>query len=154
MDVTDKSGKRTVAGRSQPEPTYFGGVPLRMNEDGTELTVLAQNFRNPYETAIDSFGTLWQTDNDDDGNAWTRLNYVMEGGNFGHRGPYLRSWQSDNSTHWHEEIAGVAPGLLRLGAGSPTGLAVYEGTLLPARFQSQLLHAENSQARPASLRPE
>jgi len=144
MDVTDKSGRRFIAGEIAPNPTYFGGVPLRMNEDGTELTILGQNFRNPYETAVDSFGTVWQTDNDDDGNAWTRLNYVMEGGNFGHRGPYMRSWQSDNSTHWHEELPGVVPGLMRLGAGAPCGLAVYEGTLLPVRFHGHLLHAENS----------
>jgi putative membrane-bound dehydrogenase-like protein len=144
MDVTDRSGTRIVAGEISSDPTYLGGVPLRMNEDGTGLTILGQNFRNPYETAVDSFGTLWQTDNDDDGNAWTRLNYVMEGGNFGHRGPFGRSWQSDNSTHWHEELAGVVPGLLRLGAGAPCGLAVYEGLLLPGRFRGHLLHAEHS----------
>lgn len=144
MDVTDKSGTRLVAGEITPDPTYLGGVPLRMNEDGTDLTVLGQNFRNPYETTVDSFGTIWQTDNDDDGNAWTRLNYVMEGGNFGHRGPHGRPWQSDDSTHWHEELAGVVPGIMRLGAGAPCGLAVYEGTLLPARYRGHLLHAEHS----------
>jgi putative membrane-bound dehydrogenase-like protein len=144
MDVTDRSGTRQVAGQIVPNPTYLGSVPLRMNEDGTDLTILGQNFRNPYEIAVDSFGTLWQTDNDDDGNAWTRLNYVMEGGNFGHRGPFGRSWQSDNSTHWHEELAGVTPGVLRLGAGAPCGLAVYEGTLLPVRFHGHLFHAEHS----------
>ncbi|HZB26264.1 MAG TPA: PVC-type heme-binding CxxCH protein, partial [Vicinamibacterales bacterium] len=144
MDVTDKSGTRLVAGEITPNPTYLGGVPLRMNEDGTDLTILGQNFRNPYETAVDSFGTIWQTDNDDDGNAWTRLNYVMEGGNFGHRGPHGRPWQSDDSTHWHEELAGVVPGLMRLGAGAPCGLAIYEGSLLPARFRGHLLHAEHS----------
>ena len=144
FDVTDKSGKHYVAGEVVPNPTYLGGVPLRMNEDGTELTPLGQNFRNPYETAIDSFGTLWQTDNDDDGNAWTRLNYVMEGGNAGHRGPNGRTWQNDNSTHWHEEIAGTAPAVMRLGAGAPCGLAVYEGLLFPERFRGHLLHAEHS----------
>jgi len=35
---TDKSGTRIVAGQITDTPTYFGGVPLRMNEDGTELT--------------------------------------------------------------------------------------------------------------------
>jgi putative membrane-bound dehydrogenase-like protein len=144
MDVTDRSGIRLVAGAVVPNPTYLGAVPLRMNEDGTGLTILGQNFRNPYETAIDSFGTIWQTDNDDDGNAWTRLNYVMEGGNFGHRGPFGRTWQSDDSTHWHEELAGVVPGVMRLGAGAPAGLAVYEGSLLPARYRGQLVHAEHS----------
>ena len=41
------------------------------------------------------------------------VNYVMEGGNSAIVVHILRSWQSENSTHWHEENAGVAPGLLR-----------------------------------------
>ena len=36
---------------------------------------------------VDSFGTVWQSDNDDDGNQGVRINYVMEGGNFGYTGP-------------------------------------------------------------------
>ena len=66
-------------------PTWGAGRLLRrrrrwsVNPDGTGLQVLAQNFRNPYELAIDAFGDIWQTDNDDDGNAWTRANYVMRG---------------------------------------------------------------------------
>ena len=81
MDVTDKSGTHVLSSRKGP---YFAGTALRLNPDGTGLTVLGHNFRNPYELALDSFGTIWQTDNDDDGNAWVRVNYVMEGGNFGY----------------------------------------------------------------------
>jgi len=44
---------------------WTGGLALRMQPDGTGLTVLAHNFRNAYELAIDSFGDLWQNDNDD-----------------------------------------------------------------------------------------
>ena len=36
----------------------------------------------------------------------------------------------------------MVPNLLRLGPGSPCGLAVYEGTLLPQAYRGQLLHAE------------
>ena len=43
--------------------------------------VLGHNFRNNYEIAVDSFGTLWQSDNDDDGNRGIRINFVMEYGN-------------------------------------------------------------------------
>ena len=90
-DVTDKSGKRVVSEVSganvEPRPGYFQGIVLRMNPDGTNMEVVAQNFRNPYEVAVDSFGNIVQTDNDDDGNAMTRFNYVMEGGNYGYRGP-------------------------------------------------------------------
>ena len=80
FDVTGPGGERVVSSADGP---YMAGAILRMNQDGTDLRVMAHNFRNPYEMAMDSFGTIWQTDNDDDGNQWTRLNFVMEGGNFG-----------------------------------------------------------------------
>src|SRR5438046_3298595 len=113
-----------------------------MNAGGARLEVLAQNFRNPYGLAVDSFGTIFQTDNDDDGNAWTRLNYLMEGGNYGFRGPLNRTWREDHGTHFHAELPGVVPNIARLGAGAPCGLIVYEGTLLPEKYRGQLLHAE------------
>ena len=58
-----------------------------MNLDGSDFEVLGYNFRNNYELTVDSFGTVWQSDNDDDGNQGVRINYVMEGGNFGYTGP-------------------------------------------------------------------
>ena len=146
LDVTDKSGTRVftqgTGANIRPGNGYYEGVVLRMNGDGTSLEVIGQNFRNPYEVAVDSFGNVFQTDNDDDGNAWTRLLYNMEGGNYGFRGPMNRSWLEDRGTHWHLELPGVAPVVERLGPGSPCGLLVYEGTLLPAAYRGQLLHAD------------
>jgi len=139
FDVTDKSGKRFVSSRQGP---YYAGTALRMNADGTDFTVLGHNFRNPYELAVDSFGNIWQTDNDDDGNAWVRLNYVLEGGNFGYWGPRGQSWRVDRGTHFHSELPGVVPNIRRLGAGAPCGLIVYEGKLLSAKYRGHLLHAE------------
>lgn len=148
FSVTDRSG-RLVQGSSylndaltRPDAGFFQGVSLRMNPDGTNLEVLGQNFRNPYELALDSFGNVFQTDNDDDGNAWTRLNYVMEGGNFGFFGPLHRTWNNDRGGHFHNELPGVVPNVLRLGPGSPCGLIVYEGSLLPAQYRGLLMHAE------------
>jgi hypothetical protein len=66
----------------------------------------------------------------------------MEGGNYGFRGPLNKAWTEDRSTHWHQEVPGVAPLLLRLGAGSPCGLLIYEGTLLPPQYRGQLFHAD------------
>src|SRR5437762_630139 len=63
FDVTDKSGRRFVSAKTGP---YYAGCALRVNPDGTAFTVLGHNFRNPYELALDSFGSVWQTDNDDD----------------------------------------------------------------------------------------
>src|SRR5262245_45006223 len=146
LDVTDKSGTRVftqgTGANIRPGNGYYEGVVRRMNGDGTGLEVIGQNFRNPYEVAVDSFGNVFQTDNDDDGNAWTRLLYKMEGGNYGFRGPMNRSWLEDRGTHWHLELPGVAPVVERLGPGSPCGLLVYEGTLLPAAYRGQLLHAD------------
>ena len=139
FDVTDKSGKRFFSSRQGP---YYAGTALRMNPDGTDFTVLGHNFRNPYELAVDSFGNIWQTDNDDDGNAWVRLNYVLEGGNFGYWGPRGQRWQVDHGSHFHSELPGVVPNIRRLGAGAPCGLIVYEGKLLPAKYRGHLLHAE------------
>ena len=150
-DVTDRSGTRVRApgpSRSDGAPRvwgdgdYFEGAAMVVNPDGTGLQMLAQNFRNPYELAVDAFGDIWQTDNDDDGNAWTRANYVMAGGNYGFRGPRGRSWREDAGSHFHEELPGVVPNMIRLGPGSPCGLAVYEGTLLPPEYRGHLLHAE------------
>ena len=91
---------------------------------------------------MDSFGTVWQTDNDDDGNQWTRVNYVMEGGNFGYWGPGGRKWREDKGSHFHSELPGVVPNIARTGPGAPTGLVVYEGSLLPDRYRGQLIHSE------------
>ena len=145
FEISDKTGKRLVSQGTPQEGNregYFQGVALRMNPDGTNLEVISQNFRNPYELAVDSFGNVYQTDNDDDGNEMTRLKYLVEGGNYGYRGPLNRTWLEDHGTHWHQELPGVMPNLLRLGAGSPCGLLVYEGTLLPAKYRGQLFHAE------------
>ncbi|MEZ5363509.1 MAG: hypothetical protein R2748_14500 [Bryobacterales bacterium] len=153
FDTTDKSGKRLASSHEGP---YYAGTVLNMNPDGTDLTVYAHNFRNPYELAMDSFGTVWQTDNDDDGNKWTRLNYVMEGGNFGYWGPGGKRWREDHGTHFHHELPGVVPDIARTGAGSPTGLVVYEGALLPERYRGNLIHSEPGKRHIYSffLRPE
>jgi putative membrane-bound dehydrogenase-like protein len=146
--VKDRSGKTIQGSSSLNDPLNsatagtFQGVSLRMNRDGTALEVLAQNFRNPYELTLDSFGNIFQTDNDDDGNAWTRLSYILEGGNYGFNGPLHRTWNEDRGSHFHNELPGVVPNVLRLGPGSPCGLLVYEGTLLPAKYRGQLMHAE------------
>ncbi len=40
---------------------YRMGMVFRCNLDGSEVETLAWNFRNNYEVAVDSFGTLWQS---------------------------------------------------------------------------------------------
>jgi hypothetical protein len=44
--------------------------------------------------------------------------------------------------HWHQNDPGVVPNLLITGAGAPTGIAIYEGKLLPEKFRNQMLHCD------------
>ncbi len=145
--VTDLQG-RVVADHGQP---YWGGMVFRCNLNGSGLEVLAHNFRNNYEVTVDSFGTLWQSDNDDDGNRGVRINFVMEYGNYGYLDERTGAgWQAKRTgmeseipqRHWHQNDPGVVPNLFITGAGSPTGITVYEGNLLPRRFWNQMIHCD------------
>ncbi len=145
--IKDISGN-TVVDNGKP---YYGGMPFRCNLDGSEFEVLAHNFRNNYEVAVDSFGTLWQSDNDDDGNRGVRINFVMEHGNYGYKDEINGAgWRSERTgmhddiplRHWHLRDPGVVPNLLQTGAGSPTGITVYEGRLLPKAFWDQVIHCD------------
>ena len=62
--VVDAEGNEVIT-RGKP---YRQGLAFRLNEDFTGVEVLGHNFRNNYELTVDSFGTVWQSDNDDDGN--------------------------------------------------------------------------------------
>ncbi|HBL47375.1 MAG TPA: hypothetical protein DDZ90_28725, partial [Planctomycetaceae bacterium] len=70
--VFDAAGKPILERDGHPVldngKPYWGGMVFRCNLDGSDFEVLAHNFRNNYEITVDSFGTLWQSDNDDDGN--------------------------------------------------------------------------------------
>jgi putative membrane-bound dehydrogenase-like protein len=127
------------------------GMVFRCRPDGSDFEVLGHNFRNNYEVAVDAFGTLWQSDNDDDGNRGVRINYVMEYGNFGYVDELTGAgWNVPRTNleaeiplqHWHQNDPGVVPNLLLTGGGSPCGICVYEGSLLPQRFRGGLLHAD------------
>ena len=71
---------------------------FRCNEDGSDFETLGWNFRNNWEAAVDSFGSVWQSDNDDDGNRGVRINYVMEFGNYGYRGEFSGKGWRDKRT--------------------------------------------------------
>ncbi|WP_044173438.1 PVC-type heme-binding CxxCH protein [Flectobacillus major] len=138
-------------GREISPKNYQEGMVFRCNIDGSEVECLGQNFRNNYEVAVDSYGTLWQSDNDDDGNKGVRINFVMEYGNYGYKDQLSRAYWSYPRTnmeediprrHWHLNDPGTIPNLLQTGSGSPTGMIVYEGHLLPAAFQGQMIHCE------------
>jgi len=75
----------------------------------------------------------------------------MEHGNYGYRDEMTgATWQAERINmeseiplrHWHLNDPGVVPNVLQTGAGSPSGICLYEGTLLPARFHNQMIHCD------------
>ncbi|HET9487193.1 MAG TPA: PVC-type heme-binding CxxCH protein [Chryseosolibacter sp.] len=145
--VVDVHGRKVVT-NGKP---FRQGMALRMDMDGSNVEVLGHNFRNNYELAVDPYGTVWQSDNDDDGNKGVRINYVMEQGNYGFTDEMTGAgWRARRTNlekeiplrHWHLNDPGVVPNLLQTGSGSPTGIMIYEGTMLPEVFRSQLIHCE------------
>ena len=144
-DVLDQDGD--VIGPKK----YKQGMVFRCDTNGTHVECLGNNFRNPYEVAVDSYGTLWQSDNDDDGNRGTRINYVMPYGNYGYTDEMTGAgWQANRTNvedsiplkHWHLNDPGEVPNLLQTFAGSPTGMVIYEGSLLPQQFHNQMIHTD------------
>jgi putative membrane-bound dehydrogenase-like protein len=134
---------------SDDKRTWVGGLAMRVNPDGTGLKVLGHNFRNSYEVGVDSYGNMWQNDNDDQV-VTCRVTWLMEGGNAGYFSTDgTRYWQADQrpkqdifAAHWHQEDPGVMPAGDRTGAGSPTGIAMHEGDELGEKYRGMLLSAE------------
>ncbi|MEQ6120181.1 PVC-type heme-binding CxxCH protein [Reichenbachiella sp. MALMAid0571] len=164
--VTDKSGWMLRSGsvytggtpyNKSNEPAqvsddgriWVGGLALRIGSDGSGLEVVGHNFRNAYELALDSYGNMWQNDNDDQVET-CRTTWLMEGGNAGYfNADGSRTWQADRkpdqdifTAHWHQNDPGVIPAGDNTGAGSPTGVVVYEGDAFGSQFQGMLLSVD------------
>jgi putative membrane-bound dehydrogenase-like protein len=164
--VTDKSGWTLRSGsiytggspyndknegnrKSDDGKVWVGGLALRIKPDGTGLKVLGHNFRNSYEVITDSYGNLWQNDNDDQV-VTCRTSWLMEGGNAGYfSADGTRYWQADQrpgqdifAAHWHQDDPGVMPAGDRTGAGAPTGVAINEGDALGEKYRGLLLSAD------------
>ena len=135
--------------RSDDGKIWVGGLLLRVNPDGTGLKVLGHNFRNSYESAVDSYGNFWQNDNDDQVVA-CRSSWLMEGGNAGYFSTDgTRYWQADQrpwqdifTAHWHQDDPGVMPAGDKSGAGAPTGIVLNEGDALGEKYRGLLLSAD------------
>ncbi len=127
FDVEDRSGRRVQTDQL--------GTTLRVNRDGTQFEILADRQRNNYETYFDSFGALFTSDNDDDGNRGCRVIWIMDGATYGYRTP-------GSPRHWGEDVPGNTPKLVGTGNGSPSGIMRYEGNLLPERFQGAVFEVD------------
>ena len=145
--IVDQRGREIVA-NGKP---FHGGMVFRCDRNFQNFEILGHNFRNNYEAAVDSFGRIWQSDNDDDGNLGVRLNYIMEGGNYGYLDeltserwtkPRIGQHDQRNKRHWHQNDPGTVPNVIETGNGAPTGVTVYEGSLLPDAFVNQVLFCD------------
>ena len=155
------AGKQLVDGHDRPlldkyeRPIdfrqYKQGVVFRCDQEFRKVEILAENFRNGFEVAVDSYGTMWQSDQEEPGNAGDRVSYVMENGNFGYIDEMNgNSWRINRTNledeiprrHWHQNDPGVVPNLIETGSGFPMGMTVYEGDLLPRRFRDQVILAD------------
>ena len=156
---TDKSGKtfrmgspymmKEIAGKKSDDGNvWIGGFTARMRPDGTNVTIIGHNYRNSYEQTINSFGDLFQSDNDDP--PACRVAAIMEGGNAGFASADgLRSWGADKRpgqntpiAHWRQEDPGTMPAGDVYGGGSPTGVAFYENGALGDKWRGLLLACE------------
>ena len=124
FDVIDKSGRHVWTDQL--------ANTLRVNRDGTEFEIICDRQRNNYETCVNSFGNIFTSDNDDDGNRGCRVIWAMDGGHYGYRTP-------GSPRHWGEEVPGNVPKIVGTGNGSPCGIMVYEGELLPAEYRGAVL---------------
>lgn len=151
LGLTDREGNplKDIYGREigQTRKPFQDGMALRCDTDFKNFEVLAWNFRNNYELALDSFGRIWQSDNDDDGVRSNRINAILPYGNYGYKdemtGADWRAYRTNKEDsvwkqHWHQNDPGVVPNLRVLGAGSPTGTFIYEGEKLPEKYRGSM----------------
>ena len=115
-----------------------GGNVYRCEPDGSDLSLVATGFWNPFHLSIDQFGRLWVVDNDPDSRPPCRLLQVVEGGDYGYR---FRNGRRGTHpfTAWNGELPGTLP--MASGTGeAPSGVIAYESDQLPApSFAGQLL---------------
>ncbi|MEJ7768477.1 MAG: PVC-type heme-binding CxxCH protein [Chitinophagaceae bacterium] len=135
--------------KSDDGKVWVGGVALRIKPNGSGLKVMGHNFRNSYEIFPDSYGNLWQNDNDDQV-VTCRTTWLMEGGNAGYFSTDgTRYWQADQrpgqdifTAHWHQDDPGVMPAGDCTGSGAPTGIVLNESDALGERYLGTLLSAD------------
>jgi putative membrane-bound dehydrogenase-like protein len=127
FDVIDRGGRHVWTDQL--------ATTLRVNRDGTQFEIICDRQRNNYETCLNSFGNIFTSDNDDDGNRGCRVIWAMDGGHYGYKTP-------GSVRHWGEDVPGNVPKLVGTGNGSPCGIMVYEGELLPAEYRGAVLEVD------------
>jgi len=143
IDTKEASGQKSDDGF-----VYVGGSTVRMNPDATHAEIIGYNYRNSYEQTINSFGFVFQNDNDDP--PACRTSHVLEYGNAGYfSNDGTRFWNADQrpgqdtpTAHWRQQDPYTMPAGDVYGGGSPTGIAFYENGALGEKFNGTLLSCE------------
>lgn len=134
---------KTITAKQSPVAEPVAGGLLRMNDDGTDVAVIADGFRNPYDFDFDVNGTPFTYDSDNErcvGLPWyepTRFYRVMSGGHYGWLNPqHTQTWRLP--PYWPSVVAPV----VTAGRGSPTGVACYRHTRFPKEYQGGFFYAD------------
>jgi putative membrane-bound dehydrogenase-like protein len=139
----------TIAGqKSDDGHVWIGGFTVRMNPDATGVNIIGYNYRNSYEQTVNSFGNIFQSDNDDP--PACRVTPLLEFGNAGFASlDGKRAWRADMRpgqtipiAEWRQEDPGTMPAGDVYGGGSPTGVAFYENGALGKKWEGMLLACE------------
>ncbi|MGL6096839.1 MAG: hypothetical protein ACRC7O_13715, partial [Fimbriiglobus sp.] len=123
------------------------GTVWRCDPDGGHLERVGHNFRRPPGCAVTTAGEIWLAEAGDDGTRDARAVVVLPGGNHG----YLPTGPGEPA--WHDGRPGVVPTAVGLGFGVPTGIAVYEGRLLPSGWFGRFLVSDSGTAQVRALVP-
>jgi len=139
---------KAVKGRASDDGhVWTPGFSVRMNPDGTDAEIIGHGYRNSYEQAVNSFGELFQNDNDDP--PACRNSYVLEYGSAGYftRDGYRyktvrRLDQEHWRNHWRQDDPGTFDAGDVYGGGSPTGVVFYENGALGPEHAGTFLSCE------------
>ncbi|MCP5560889.1 MAG: c-type cytochrome [Verrucomicrobiaceae bacterium] len=167
LDVTTTDGRHFFSGcyygspeligkRSSDGRVHMGGMSFRIQPDGTGLRVIGENMRNTHDMFVNSFGDVFQSDNDDP--AHCRITWLMEHANMGYADiqdgsksweEIAKSWEEpgmgkdfrrrSSASHWRENYPGTTPPGNVYGIGSPTGNVFIEGDELGEAMCGQYL---------------
>ena len=108
---------------------------LRVNRDGTQFEIICDRQRNNYETSLNSFGNIFTSDNDDDGNRGCRVIWAMDGGHYGYRTP-------GSPRHWGEEVPGNVPKLVAPATAAPAASWSMRVSCLPPEYRGAVLEVD------------
>jgi putative membrane-bound dehydrogenase-like protein len=146
---TFSTDPKTIAGKQSDDGhVWVSGFAARMNPDGSHVEIIGHGFRNSYEQCLNSFGDVFQNDNDDP--PACRTTFLQEYGFLGFCSPDgLRSWRVDKRpgqttaiAEWRQEDPGTIPAGDVYGGGAPTGITFYENGALGNEWNGLLLSCE------------